>query len=349
MDSYDSSGVVKKGLEVISVNGDPMPGIMDKLLSGFLSDGNNKTFKYLEMSKFFSAYYANLIGVTDTFIIGCRDGDQLLELKAAGIDKSQIERYERLSGSNQPYALSFPAERTALLTITSFWMEDDRVGFRKFLKQSFAEINARGIEHLVIDVRNNEGGIDKRGSMLLSYLVDRRFRYYDRLETTTNKNYSFAAHARLPGFYGIIRLLVSKADSGRYVWKHNRNLKTRKPQKQPFKGKVYVLINGASFSVTAEFAAVTHFLKRATFIGEETGGGYYGNNSGTFVIVTLPNSRLNVGIPMLAYYTAVSGYPYRDRGVMPDHEVNPTVNDMLSARDVVLDYTLRMIHQKNGE
>ena len=349
MDSYDSSGVVKKGLEVISVNGDPLPGIIGKLLSGFLSDGNNKTFKYLEMSKFFSAYYANLIGVPDTFIIGCRDGDRFLELKAAGIDKSQIERYERLSGSNQPYALSFPAESAALLTITSFWMEDDRVGFRQFLKQSFAEINARGIEHLVIDVRNNEGGIDKRGSMLLSYLVDQKFRYYDRLETTTNKKYSFAAHARLPRFYGIIRLLVSKADSGRYVWKHNRNLKTRKPQKQPFKGKVYVLTNGASFSVTAEFAAVTHFLKRATFIGEETGGGYYGNNSGTFVIVTLPNSRLNVGIPMLAYYTAVSGYPYRDRGVVPDHEVKPTVNDMLSARDVVLEYTLRMIHQKNGE
>jgi C-terminal processing protease CtpA/Prc len=109
-----------------------------------------------------------------------------------------------------------------------------------------------------------------------------------------------------------------------------------------------VLTNGASFSVTAEFAAVTHFLKRATFIGEETGGGYYGNNSGTFVIVTLPNSRLNLGIPMLAYYTAVSGYPYPDRGILPDYPVKPTILDLVNGKDVVMEFALDMVRKKNG-
>ena len=140
-----------------------------------------------------------------------------------------------------------------------------------------------------------------------------------------------------------MRHLIHKTDSGTYVWNHSRNLKMQKPRKNSYSGKVYILINGGSFSVTSEFASVTHYLKRAVFIGEETGGGYYGNNSGTFVIVTLPNSRLNVGIPMLAYYTAVKNYPFKDRGVIPDFKVSPAIEDVLSKKDTVLSFTLELI------
>jgi len=66
-----------------------------------------------------------------------------------------------------------------------------------------------------------------------------------------------------------------------------------------------VLVNGFSFSVTSEFAAVAKATGRAKLMGQETGGTYSGNNSGTFVLVTLPNSRLVLGIPMLGYYMAV--------------------------------------------
>lgn len=348
VESYDGSGVEHKGLEVVSINGNPVPLIIDKLLSAFFSDGNNQTFKYIEMSRFFSAAYANLFNAPDTFRIHCKEGDKDLELIVAGIQKSVIDKYALRTETDPPYSLTFPDPHTALITLNSFWMEAPGLNYKRFLKQSFATINSRNTKHLIIDVRNNEGGMDKRGALLLSYLMDREFRYYDRLEATTNKKYSFAENARLPKFYGMIRLLVTKTESGQYRWKHNRNLKIQKPQKHPYTGEVYVLTNGASFSVTAEFAAVTHFLKRATFIGEETGGGYYGNNSGTFVIVTLPDSRLNLGIPMLAYYTAVSGYPYPDRGVIPDYTVKPTILDLLNGKDVVMEFTLDMVGKKNG-
>jgi C-terminal processing protease CtpA/Prc len=140
--------------------------------------------------------------------------------------------------------------------------------------------------------------------------------------------------------------MIHKTDSGTYVWNHNRGLKMQKPKKNSYSGKVYILINGSSFSVTSEFASVAHYLKRAKFIGEETGGGYYGDNSGTFVIVTLPNSRLNVGIPMLAYYTAVKNYPFADRGIIPDYEVKPPIEDILNNKDTVLTFTLKLIENQ---
>jgi hypothetical protein len=344
--SYDSSLVVTKGLEVLSINGNPVGAIVEKMLQSFFSDGNSRTFQYIEMSRYFSAYYANLCEAPDSFLLVCREGKNQVTLTFPAVDKSVVDRCEKHTEVRPPYSLTYPAEKTALLTITSFWMDAPGEHYKQFLKHSFAEINARGIQQLVIDVRDNEGGIDSRGSLLLSYLMDKEFRYYDRLETTTDKKYSFSEYAHLPRFYGILRLLTSRTETGNYAWKHNSNLKIQKPQKHPYSGKVYVLINGASFSVTSEFAAVTHYLKRAVFIGEETGGGYYGNNSGTFVIVTLPNSRLNLGIPMLAYYMAVKDYPHTDRGIIPDHEVRPGIRDLLEGKDAVLDFTLRYIRQQ---
>jgi hypothetical protein len=346
MDTYDPEIKITKGSELISINNKPVSEVIQKLLSGFFSDGNNITFKYIEMSKYFSAYYANLIEAPDSFVIRYRKGSDSDTLKLPSINYTMIDQYEKKqtgkSSAHVPYSLEILPGNTALLTISSFWMGSESA-YKRFLKRAFLSMRQKETENLIIDVRNNEGGNDNRGALLLSWLMNKEFRYYDRLQVTTNKKFTFARYAHLPKFYGIMRHLIKQTDSGTFVWNHNPNLKIQKPKKNSFKGKVYVLINGSSFSVTSEFAAVAHYLKRATFIGEETGGGYYGNNSGTFVIVTLPNSRLNIGIPMVAYYTAVKDYPFRDRGIIPDHEVIPVFQDILNNDDVVLAFTLELL------
>jgi C-terminal processing protease CtpA/Prc len=326
-----------------------MSDIIRRLLPGFFSDGNNTTFKYIEMSHYFSAYFANLVEAPDSFNIKYHIGNEYITLKVPSISHSIIDQYEKTQESDsspaEPYTLEILPGNTALLTISSFWMGSENA-YKKFLKNSFSGIRKKGIENLIIDVRNNEGGTDRRGALLLSWLMNNKFRYYDHLQAATRSKYSFAQYARLPKFYGIMRHLITKTDTGTYVWNHNRNLKMQKPKRNSFSGNVYILINGGSFSVTSEFASVAHYLKRAKFIGEETGGAYYGNNSGTFVIVTLPNSRLNVGIPMLAYYTAVKNYPFKDRGIIPDHEVNPAIEDILNKKDTVLSFTKELIEKQ---
>lgn len=65
-----------------------------------------------------------------------------------------------------------------------------------------------------------------------------------------------------------------------------------------------------------------------------------GTDSGTHL---WKHSRLNIGIPMLAYYTSVKDYPYHDRGVIPDYEVKPDIQDILNDKDVALDFTKQLI------
>jgi hypothetical protein len=76
----------------------------------------------------------------------------------------------------------------------------------------------------------------------------------------------------------------------------NEGLGEKQLGKLPFLGEVFILTDGATFSTAADFCAVTHHLKRAVFIGEETAGAYYGNNSGTEPTVTLPHSKVRFGL-----------------------------------------------------
>ena len=109
-----------------------------------------------------------------------------------------------------------------------------------------------------------------------------------------------------------------------------------------FMGNVFVLIDGGTFSTAADFCAVIHHLKRATFIGEETGGGYYGNNSGMQAVVTLPNSGFQVRVPMYEYWNAVPGYDGTRRGTRPDYPVETTTSGLLAGEDEQLNRALKL-------
>jgi len=51
----------------------------------------------------------------------------------------------------------------------------------EFFQESFGAIREAGTETLILDVRNNGGGADELGKLLLSYLLDKPFKYYDDL------------------------------------------------------------------------------------------------------------------------------------------------------------------------
>src|SRR5207344_1630190 len=93
---------------------------------------------------------------------------------------------------------------------------------------------------------------------------------------------------------------------GLYDVRSHPNLGIQQPRKPGFGGKVIVLINGGSFSTTAELLTQLHDKKRAVFVGEESAGAYHGNSSGKDAVLELPNSGLHVGIPLMTYTLAVS-------------------------------------------
>lgn len=63
----------------------------------------------------------------------------------------------------------------ARLRVRAF--DGDAFGVR--LDSAFRALRDRGTRSLVLDLRGNGGGVDLDGAMLVSYFVDRPFRYFD--------------------------------------------------------------------------------------------------------------------------------------------------------------------------
>jgi C-terminal processing protease CtpA/Prc len=116
------------------------------------------------------------------------------------------------------------------------------------------------------------------------------------------------------------------------------------PAKNHYKGKLYVLINGASGSMASVVSSFLKAQKRAIFIGEESGGTMEGNTSLAYARLLLPNTKIRVEIPLTK---TVHDVDYvKGRGVFPDYHVVPKIEDIIRGIDTELNFTLDLISQK---
>ena len=340
---------VPLGAEVLSIDGKPVADIIERLLPNItFADGFTTQGKYEELNHFFSGYYATYIHALPTYEVVYQHGNIQKTITLPAVTEEKIKSYTEKNKpvSQMPFRLTFPAPATAVLTIERFWSAGNEPKYSAFLKETFKQLKEKQIQHLVLDVRNNEGGEEKYGLELYSYLARQPFRYYDHIKIAQKEKISFAAWR--PKIYDKIirRFMVKKTENG-YVFNYNKVLKTIKPERNAYKGDLFILVNGNSFSVTTEFSARVHADKRATFIGQETAGGYRTNSSGLFTILQLPHSKIDLGIPMFGFQMAnVPAEIQHGQGIVPDHIITHTIEDILQKKDTVMEYTLQHISDK---
>jgi Peptidase family S41 len=307
--------------ELLSVNGRPMNEIIQRLFGYIQSDGSIQSRKNWEMPENFPLLYNIVYGVKNSFNV-------VYKTKTGAIKKTTLQPdfIKNIFCSN-PFPrptkyldLTYKPGNIAVLTLKTFFdgfLKQTNENFSKFLDSSFKDIKYKQIEKLVIDMRSNQGGNDGNGEILYSYLTPKQFRYYASQETVTKK----------------------LAES------ENPNLGLQEPNENNYKGKVYFLINGRSFSGVSEFSSIAKSNNRGIFIGEECGGGYYGNTSGGEEMVTLLNTQIIVRIPLIKYIMAVKKVRFKDRGVIPDYPVYQTVRDIVEHTDGQMTYTLKLIEK----
>jgi C-terminal processing protease CtpA/Prc len=131
--------------------------------------------------------------------------------------------------------------------------------------------------------------------------------------------------------------LSSKKDQ-RYYFREFASRPTR-PKANAFRGKIYVLVNGASFSASAILSAKLKYEKRAVIVGEETGGANDGTVSGVNNTVTLPNSKLILPIGLFLIRPNIE-FENEGRGVIPDFPVDPDFGNLTSSEDKILKWVL---------
>ena len=127
-----------------------------------------------------------------------------------------------------------------------------------------------------------------------------------------------------------------ESDGKKYYATHTR---PHKVNPHAFKGKIYVLINGGSFSASSLISSNLKSSKRVTFVGEETGGAFNGTVAGFMPVLELPHSELKIRIGIMAmvphHKTEIIG-----RGIFPDKEITPSLEDRLQGNDPELNWIL---------
>jgi hypothetical protein len=341
------------GKEIRSINGVPASTIVGKMLAAASGDGDIQTVRMKRISGWkFSAKLSTLVGLSAPYEVAYWEPKEQREpnVKLEGANLMRLQeaarvRFPQDQGAKTAGELQFlDAGAIAVMKIHGFSEFVDPKGSKTladFFQESFDAIKQKGTKTLILDVRNNGGGEDELGKRLFSYLLDQPFQYYDRLVINARK-FSFQKYIQLPE---IPADAVERMPNGKYRATRHPNLGIQQPSKPAFSGKVLILMNGHSVSTTAEFLSQAHFHKRAKFIGEESGGTYYGNTSGVVPAVTLPNTKLIVYVPLVSYYLAVSGYQAAAHGVLPDYPIHYTIEELLEGKDKELDLALKLARQ----
>lgn len=357
--SYDKGNKVTPGSELIAINKLRINKLLTILFRRMSSDGQNNTYKYRFLDRYFPELYFNLIAQPDSFKISFipygQEKSQIHTLTAISL-KEIIKRrpsFQELYKECLKFRI-IEDSKIAVLTVQTFIpriVEQLNINYTNFIDSTFSEIKKQNIDNLIIDIRWNDGGKEHFIYYLLSKFLPEPFQYYSRVDAPRTR-FSFLKHTDKGFLFKYFYPLTYRKDksTGRYLLRGSWN-KHIQPTKAHFNGNVYILMNGYSFSGAAEFAALAHSNdknNKIKLIGEETGGAYYGNNSGDWISLALPNSKITVRIPLRSYLLAVSDYPYPDRGVVPDIEVNPKIENVINGKDTELDFTINFIEQSKS-
>jgi hypothetical protein len=351
------------GAEIISINGVPAATIVQTLMTDTPGDGNILTGKAFHIGgggglgyfrALFSPMLSPLLGITNPFTLryqlpGQRQiqtiqvtGQPFADLVKAYETRHPTEARPPLLPDGQ--IMPHPQPQFYDNGTIAYWQVDGFGGYTPadrngaFIDTAFQQIHTFGSKTLILDVRGNGGGLDALGARLFSYFADGPFQYYDDLVTNT---LNFGLSHTKDGTQPPADQFARSAD-GKYHWVQHPNWGILQPHTPHFGGKVYLLIDGACFSTCGEFVSTMQYHRKATFIGEEIGGGYYGNTSGFSYAFYLPHTKIVLDLPVVAYYLSVHGYAQADQGVMPDYPVQPTVTDLLTGKDPALAMALSL-------
>lgn len=121
-----------------------------------------------------------------------------------------------------------------------------------------------------------------------------------------------------------------------------------KPKKKNhFEGKTYILTGGNSFSATTLFVGSVINQENVTVIGEETGGGAYGNTAWLIPDVTLPETGVRFRLPLFRLVIN-KDIPKNGKGIPPEVPANPTVEAIRRGADFKVEKVMELIKEDSA-
>lgn len=377
---------IKPGTQIVSINGKKVDNMLSEYNNWFTSDGFNTTLKKNFLGKRFSTFYSIANGINDSleYEFKYSDSIKLLTVKRSKNDSTEIAKknadnkivkvskeekkaaakalrkknniygYNELTKTYQRSLKILESDSTiAVMKIRGFSIGN----YWKFYDESFKKIKKHNCKTLILDLRDNGGGRLSEINCLYSYLTDTTYVFLKPSQVNSKTSLFHAEYFKgggiigktvklifSPLYYSYIFFKVHKNADGNYYYRSNT--KPEKKDENAFGGKLYVMINGGSFSASSIISSNLKGSKRATFVGEETGGAYNGCVAGQMPMIKLPYSKIQMRVGLVAikpfYSSELDG-----RGIFPDKEIKPTLEDRVKNIDPEMNWILEDIKKTN--
>lgn len=206
---------------------------------------------------------------------------------------------------------TLPNSDIGVMTINTF-----NGGPGQYLEEAFTQIKQDHVQHLIIDIRCNEGGMYNQVDSVMAYLTNLAYKQCsDRYER-----------------------FVNKPDTPPEKFECD----LIQPQDRPsrFQGDIDLLIGPDTFSAAITFATILQDYKLATLVGEET--------EGKASYCAWVSDPITLSHTHLQYTYSSSCYVRPDgindnKGVIPDVIVRTTIDDYIAGRDPVLAKVIDLI------
>ncbi len=366
--------------EIIALANENMDSFLKESENWFSSDGYNTTFKKRtqgrKIDRFFQFKHHLLDSIPVTFV---RNSDTLSTvLYREKKEKKETKKWKEYSKTEKDsiikegqrkFKFGFDKDTDTFKRAFNFIDQDSCVAvmdingftngnYSSFYKEAFTTLKNNDSDNLIIDLRANGGGRLSEIANLYGYLSPtEKYTFLEKSLVTKKlslfksdyfKDSSIAGYAvkgiLSPIYYGFMYFKVHKnKEDGKYYY--NSQTKEKERNELAFNGNVYVLIDGGSFSASSIISTKLQANNRATFVGEETGGAYNGTVAGQMPIITLPNSKNKVRIGLIRI-GALEKTDTIGRGVFPDVEIIPTVEEFKNKQDKAMEWILNDIENK---
>ncbi len=318
----------KIGNQIHTINGVSASNLIKEMLAIIPSDAYTPYSKSI-FSQYFRFYYHICFGLNKDYLISYQDADEVKKINLTGSTLKEIRSRNKYSTKEKCIQFKMiDSLKTAILTLSTFSDEaikkDCGLKFKKVIQAHFETIQNTNTAHLILDLRNNNGGNPASVKFVLKRLMNQTFQQ--------NVECRVVKHPNEEDFW--------KRTTKR--WYPAYGLGKIRPVKNPYKGKIYVLINEGTFSAGVDLAYALKKYSEATFIGQETGGNPI--IMGGYLLKTsweLSNTKIQVS-PATLCTLSDDLDKNKGRGLLPDYVIEHSFSDSGNI-DKYIDFTLDLI------
>lgn len=331
---YFKDSIIQRGTIVQSINKKPISFYRDSLFKQIATDGYAFNHQYQTLSSSFPDGFKQVFGVDSTYLIGFLNqegkydtvslGNFVPAPRDTGINQNRPTQRQSTLSKRQLRLLALRSlsidtiTHSAYIRLTTF----SKGNLKSFFRRSFKQLKKNNIQHLILDLRENGGGRISNSIALTQYLKQSPFKIADSVVAISRK-FKYGRYIQSSWLYWLaMNFGASKAADGSIHYKRFERHYYQPKTKWAFKGNTYLVQGGYTFSAATMVIGALKGQENIQVVGEESGGGYYGNSAMHIPHISLPNTKLRVRLPL--YRMVIDQNRPKGKGIEPDIKIPPS-------------------------